>query len=205
MGDGVIPPQHQIIVGEAWERQPKETSGAWAAFVAYRNLGGSRTLNRAATAIGKTRQHLETWSTRWAWVRRCEEWDREQDRVWHDEMRKARREMARRHAKQAEMLQAVALRTLRAKYGDNLELVTAESLEASEILRYFVEAAKIERVALGEPESIVENQINGGPVESDRNLKPLVPITFGGRVEETLALLEAARARTVDGVARASD
>lgn len=188
---------------EIWERQPGETNQAWTSFKAYRDLGPGRSLSRAAAACGKKHTALLQLSSKYQWVRRAEEFDREMDRIHREEMAAARREMAKRHAQQAKALQAVAMRALKAKYGDNLEGITAESLKHDDILKTFVEAAKLERVACGEPESIVEQQINGGLPESDR--KPVIPIAAGGRIDEALALLEAARARAAGGAAGSED
>jgi hypothetical protein len=62
--------------------------------------------------------------------------------------------MAERHAQEARGLQAKALERLRA--------LRPEELGPADVLRYFVEAAKLERLALGEPETVAEQRY--GPV-----------------------------------------
>jgi len=62
--------------------------------------------------------------------------------------------MTERHVKEARALQGKALERLRA--------LRPEELAPLEVLRYLVEAAKLERLALGEPETVSEARY--GPV-----------------------------------------
>lgn len=75
-----------------WERQPKESEEAYAAFLAYRDMGPGRTLEGAGKLLEKSWKHFGHYSSRWRWVERCEAWDnhlqRERDRVAVAEARK---------------------------------------------------------------------------------------------------------------------
>lgn len=51
----------------AFERQPKESAKAFAAFSAYFGLGPDRTLSAAAAKVGKSKRMMEKWSRRWNW------------------------------------------------------------------------------------------------------------------------------------------
>lgn len=58
-----------------WERQPGETSKAYAAFSVYRDLGGERTLEKAAKELGKSTGTIDRWAAQWGWKARTEAWD----------------------------------------------------------------------------------------------------------------------------------
>jgi hypothetical protein len=142
-----------------WEQQPGESPRAFGAFRAYRDLGARRSLHAAAETFyggatpGRDRQ-LDRWSRSFRWVERATAWDRHLDAEACKAQEQARREMAERHVKEARTLQAKALERLRA--------LRPEELAPAEVLRYLVEAAKLERLALGEPETVSEQRF--GPV-----------------------------------------
>jgi len=142
-----------------WEHQPGESSRAFAAFCAYRDLGPFRSLRAAAEAFygrlsASVVRQLQTWSGTFKWVERSDAWDRYLDAEARQAKVKAQREMAERHAQEARGLQAKALERLRS--------LRPEELAPADVLRYFVEAAKLERLALGEPETVTEQR--NGPV-----------------------------------------
>jgi hypothetical protein len=67
--------------------------------------------------------------------------------------------MAERHAKEAQGLQAKALERMR--------MLRPEELGPADVLRYFIEAAKLERLAMGEPDNLQRQEFTGkagGPV-----------------------------------------
>jgi hypothetical protein len=180
-----------------WERREDETSKAFAAFREYLDLGGGRSLAKVGRKLGKSTKLIERWSAANEWVRRAEAFDNEQDRLYFAELKNRRREMAERHASEAQSLQAVAMAGLRKKFGQQLEKLKDDGdaeLTATEILRFFIEASKLERIALGEPSDIIEEQHTGG-LNDERDRKPVVPLTFAGRIEQAVDLLETARTR----------
>jgi hypothetical protein len=142
-----------------WEQRPGESSRAFGAFCAYRDLGPRRSLRAAAEAFYRRSsaavlRQLQTWSATYGWVERGNAWDRHLDAEACHAQEKARREMAERHAQEARGLQSKALERLRS--------LRPEELAPADVLRYFVEAAKLERLAMGEPEAISEQRY--GPV-----------------------------------------
>ena len=191
------------FIGEPWAQQPEESAQAFQAFAAYRDMGPKRSTAKVAQKLSKSKALMDRWSSRWRWVRRTEMYDLEQERQYQIDLREQRREMAKRHAQQAGNLQAVAIKVLKKKFGDDFSKITAKSLSNGELLRFILDAAKAERTALGEPETIQEQQITAGNADNDR--KPFVPLTFAGRIDEALALLETARARAADGTDGKSD
>ena len=61
-----------------WERQPKESEEAYAAFLAYRDMGVKRTVAAIGKGDGKRtgfQRRCEGWSAKWRWVDRAREWD----------------------------------------------------------------------------------------------------------------------------------
>lgn len=142
-----------------WERQPGESVRAYAAFCAYRDMPpGERSLRALAARLGyekaakagRVPSHIQRWSTRWRWVERARAWDDEQDRRAREEQIRAVREMRERHAREAVALQQKALARLKA--------MDPNELSPGDVLRYFIEAAKLERVSRGEPETIQEQR-----------------------------------------------
>lgn len=148
-----------------WERQRGESAKAFAAFAHYRDMGPGRSLrglhgilnrNNIATNL----RQLATWSSRWHWVERTKAWDAELDWKARETQLAEIQKMRERHTREAMALQEKALARLR-----NMD---ASELSANDVLRYFVEATKLERVSRGEPETIQEHQHtgkDGGPIE----------------------------------------
>lgn len=176
-----------------WERQPGETVKAFQAFIAYRDMGG-RSQRAVAQTLGKSRQLLDKWSTTWRWVERVKAWDDHRDGEGRKAELKAIRDMRARHAQEAVALQTKAL--------DRLRTLDAAALTPNDVLRFFVEAAKLERVARGQPETITQQEItgkNGGPVE----IQAMVDLT---RLSDAdLTALEAIMAKVEDGEAQGSE
>jgi hypothetical protein len=147
-----------------WEKQTGESARAFGAFRAYRDLGPCRSLRAAAEAFYRRSsaavlRQLKTWSAAFGWVERANAWDRHLDAEARREQETARREMAQRHAQEARALQAKALERLRQ--------LRPEEMGPADVLRFFVEAAKLERLALGEPDTVQRQEVTGkqgGPI-----------------------------------------
>jgi hypothetical protein len=153
---------------EPWERQPGEPNRWFARFERYRLAGPSRSLlgcvnaERQSRGAAKSRSIPQAWAKnarRWHWHDRAEAWDacqRQQARLAHAE---AVEEMNRRHLQEAKALQSIAVQRLKSL---NLAL-----LSPADVLRFCLESAKLERTALGEPQTIEEQRLtgpSGGPV-----------------------------------------
>jgi hypothetical protein len=141
-----------------WEQQPGESARAFAAFSTYRDLGPRRSLRAAAaTFYGRTsassERQLDKWSRAFHWIERASAWDRHLDAQARIAQEEARREMVQRHVQEARALQAKALERLRA--------LCPEELGPADLLRYLVEAAKLERLALGEPDTVQRHELTG--------------------------------------------
>jgi hypothetical protein len=141
-----------------WEQQAAESSRAFGAFCVYRDLGPRRSLRAAAAAFyGRAAPALERqvdkWSRAFRWVERASAWDRHLDAEACKAQVEAQREMVERHVREARALQGKALERLRA--------LRPEELGPADLLRYIVEAAKLERLALGEPDTVQRHELTG--------------------------------------------
>ena len=96
---------------------------------------------------------MDKWSSAFRWVERAAAWDRHLDAEGRAAQEAARKEMAERHVRKARGLQAKALERLRA--------LLPEELSPADVLRYFVEAVKLERLALGEPDTVQRQELTG--------------------------------------------
>ncbi|MGD0126372.1 MAG: hypothetical protein ABSF46_13500 [Terriglobia bacterium] len=148
-----------------WDRQPGESSKAYAHFCLYRDTGFSRSLRKLAEdakCISKVAQ-LRRWSSRWKWVERCEKYDdylENQDRLQQE---KERREMRKRHARMGVLGQSVAVKAL-----ENLlnKVRAGGEVSAGDAGRLLDTAVKVERLARGEPTDSHEvSGPGGGPIE----------------------------------------
>ena len=147
---------------EPWEQQPGEPNLWYARFERYRLTGPRRSLlallngERQANGARKARSVPESWALRakqWRWRERAEAWDafeRQQARASHAEQVK---EMNLRHIQEAKAFQSVGIQ--------HLKSVQPEELTSAEALRFCMEAAKLERTAMGEPETIAEQRLTG--------------------------------------------
>jgi hypothetical protein len=142
-----------------FDRQPRETAKAFAAFVVFRDLGPERSVLKAyRQKTGRKHAKQATgvwngWATAFNWQSRVAAWDSHLDRQTREAQERARREMGERHAKVAVALQEKAIQRLKA--------MKPEELSSADLIRYAVEAAKLERLARGEPESIGEQRHSG--------------------------------------------
>ena len=141
---------------QAWDRQPGESSKAYAHFCRYRDMGMSRSLRALENVDGCTSgyRQLGRWSSRWDWVERCQEYDdhlQYQDRLRQE---KERRDMVSRHAKIAVLGQNLVVKGIEKLVAD-IEQGKRE-LTASDASRLLDVAVKIERLSRGEPTEISE-------------------------------------------------
>lgn len=186
-------PRIEKYRGDPWEKQDGESAVAFEAFVLYRDMGVERGQHKVAEQLSKSRALMGRWSRRWKWVERADAWDREQDRLERLALNKERRAAARRHASQFKALQTAALKFMEAKFGKAFDQIDAETMTIDQLIRIFDIASKGERLSLGEPETTIEHQMNGGRDDDDE--RQPIPLTFSGRIDEALALLETARTR----------
>ncbi len=143
---------------EPWERQPGETSKAYAAFCIYRNMGPrQRSLIETARCwyADKSRTRvgvIERWSAGHNWVERCKAYDEFIDEQRRQQALDEILEMAGRQAREGTQLQALGLRIL--------QKISAQEPSGNvlDVVRALRTGAEIERLARGMPTAIVEEQ-----------------------------------------------
>lgn len=148
---------------EPWERQPGEPNLWFARFERYRLDGPSRSLRGTVNAERATKGNKRhsgipgAWSrtfVRWRWRERAEEWDEQERQKARESHAKEVDEMNRRHIQEAKALQNKAVQ--------RLQSLNPDDISAFELLRFMLDAAKLERTARGEPETIEEKR-HAGP------------------------------------------
>jgi hypothetical protein len=132
---------------DPWERQPGESALAYGQYCMYRDMGRTRTLAQAAELLTRSHPYLRAVAAAGHWADRAAAWDREQDRIYTEQLTQRRRDMAERHAK-------IATGFL-GKVVTRLTSLDPGELTAADLVRMTDLAAKLERAAFGEPTSTV--------------------------------------------------
>ena len=144
---------------QSFDRQKGESSKAFHAFSVYRDAGPDRSLRDTAKAIGKSLRMLAVWSKRWDWVARSDDYDRHLEAQRRRAQEKAILEMADRHAREAMLMQSLAIKKLQ---GLNLSNETAATITVFDAVRLMDVAIKAERLARGQT---TENLGHSGEVK----------------------------------------
>lgn len=154
-----------------WERQPGETSTAFAAFRRYRDTPAKdRSIAKCVQEYnkGKGRANVgqwERWSTKHNWVARVTAWEDEQDRVARTARLEEIVEMNRRHTQ-------IAMAMI-GKAAERLKGLQPTELTPAELRQYFNDAVRLERLARGEAESRHEHDIDVSKL-SDEQLQAII-------------------------------
>ena len=139
--------------GGAWERQPHETTKAYQAFCAYRDMSEARSLLKVCQRLGKSKTLMDRWSAQWGWAKRVQAYDVYMERQLRLESEEERKAMARRHAQIATgMLSRVAKR-LNDLLRSEERGVPIPELSLDQLARWVDVAVKTERLSRGEPAS----------------------------------------------------
>jgi uncharacterized protein YoaH (UPF0181 family) len=151
---------------DPWEKQPFESAKAFGAFKTYRDLpANERSLVKAVKHLyggvraSKLRQ-FQTWSAQYGWVQRSTAWDIEVDRKAREDLIKRVKDMNDRHVKVAQAVQQKAIERLR-----NMQAI---ELSVGDTLNFILQSARMERLALGEPEEIHQHQTDVNLIDYSR-------------------------------------
>ena len=131
-----------------FERLEHESSKAFEGFVAYRDMGITRSIREVAEKLGKSRALLERWSSKYQWVDRARAYDDYMDKKAILENEKLRREMVKRHASASTMFQS--------KVVSRLNTFDPNELSPNDLIKWFEVSVKIERLSRGESTDISE-------------------------------------------------
>lgn len=159
---------------QPWEMQPGETAGAFAKFVAYRDMPVRGTRGLAAQLGLKDCTVAELCKDH-EWVRRAAAWDAEVDRrqleAQVQELEKVRRQQIQLGTA-LEMVGAVEVQALQRKIqradetAKQMGFVRENILTVKDIVRVIVAGSQLQRVNLNLPTSIDKHQINVGEAEA---------------------------------------
>lgn len=135
-------------MGEVWERCPGESTKAYNAFCAYRDMGPERSLEKTGRTLDKprTKQYLGEWSVKYNWVERATAYDDYIEKKKRADREAEIQKMVKKHARIATKLQKKAL--------ERLKKLDPSKLTPSAVLNFLTEAIRIERLSLGEIEKV---------------------------------------------------
>jgi hypothetical protein len=140
-----------------WEQRPGEPSRWYARFERYRLAGPNRSLlgtlnaERQDKGLKKRRSAPKPWvviAKRWRWKERSQAWDAEERRQVRAARAKEIDETNRRHIQDAKAVRATAIQRLKS--------FNPEDLSATDAVRFLIQATKLERTVLGNPEAGAE-------------------------------------------------
>lgn len=146
---------------EPWLRLTDEPLRQWRAFVAYRDLGSQRNVQKAADIAGENYSTVRSWLTKWEWGFRVEQFDRYVQRISAQQVMAEHANMLGRHASIALALQEKALQ--------RLQSMDASELTVKDTLAFLKESVVIERNARDaieagtvtpEPEKEIEKRLD---------------------------------------------
>ncbi|MEU6928963.1 hypothetical protein AB0A05_07340 [Streptomyces sp. NPDC046374] len=139
---------------DPWEQQPDETARKHGQFAAYRDLGRTRTLQKAAEGLQLHPVTVRKAAATYRWRERVEAWDRHLDRLyeagWVEERRKAAETDAR-------ILGAAV-----GKLAQRLGTLDAGSMSVGDFIRLLDVAMRHRRVLFGDPGATIAVTGAGG-------------------------------------------
>ena len=151
---------------DPWEKQEHETSKAYAAFCAYRDMGTDRSFTKAIPIIfnnipdDKIRLkygQISAWSSKYGWVARVEAYDVYLEAKSRKEHELAIQKMVTEHAEAAVITRSKAMERIGLIGEKELNELTPK-----EALEYLKVTAELERKSRGAPDQIIEH---GGEVK----------------------------------------
>ncbi|WP_225846910.1 hypothetical protein [Streptomyces sp. HPF1205] len=144
---------------DPWERQPRETPKRHARFLAFRDLGLTRTLAKAAEQLALSYSHVRALAAEYRWQDRAAAWDTHQQRQYTAEMEEERRRAARDDAK--------ILRIMTGMVGQALPFVQQRATEMTviEFTRFVETTMRLRRNLFGDPtDTIAVTGAGGDPL-----------------------------------------
>ncbi|MFI6290060.1 hypothetical protein ACIBEJ_00655 [Nonomuraea sp. NPDC050790] len=177
---------------DPWERQPGETSARYAQFCAYRDLGRTRTLRKAATTLTRADAWVRQVAAANWWRDRAEAYDRHLDKLYEQAWVEERRKAAEADAK---ILGAAV-----GKLAQRLPSLRADQLSPGDTIRLMDVVMRHRRVLFGDPQATIAVTGPGGDPLSVRlaDFEELAPQERRRRLSE-LAAAVARRVSAADG------
>lgn len=135
---------------EPWERQKSESTKAFEAFCAYRDMGADRSLSKVARKLSKSKALLQRWSSAYGWVERIKAWDAEQDRAARQAQLDEIKKMRKRHA---DIATAMIVKAAKA-----LQRIPEDEIKAVDVSRMVEVGSKLERLSRGDTSEVIEER-----------------------------------------------
>ncbi|MET8609789.1 hypothetical protein [Streptomyces misionensis] len=178
---------------DPWERQPGETPKRHSRFLAFRDLGLTRTLAKASDQLALSYSHVRALAAEFRWQDRAAAWDAHQQRQYTAELEEERRRAAREDVK--------VLRIMTGMIGQALPHVQqqAADMTLAEFTRFVDTTMKWKRTLFGDPtETIAVTGPGGDPLTVQvQEFEKLPPEQRRVRLAE-LAATVARRAQALD-------
>ena len=161
-----------------WERQKGETPQAFEAFSIYRDMGSSRSTAKVGRKLGKSKNLMDRWSSRWEWVERARAYDNDLERQERAEAAKDLKEARKRQRKTGYFMQKKAT--------EALDRLNVEDLDANAIIRLIEEAGFLQPT--GTPARSGQQGAADGGIDwsklTDADLRKLASMDGGDDDEE---------------------
>lgn len=135
---------------DLWDRQPGEGATPYRQFTVYRDLGQTRSVQKVADKVQRSRGFLQRVAYANRWVERATAWDMEQDREFRAAVLQQRRQMVESHVRIA--------RTMLEKIVTRLRSIEPGKLSPRDLVYWLDVAVKVERLALGETTEVHGHQ-----------------------------------------------
>ena len=132
---------------EPWERQQGESSPAFQAWVAYRDMGDDRSHAKVARQLGKSSALVSRWASAKGWHQRILAWERHLDRQRVVEAARERREMRARHAQLGVALLTKVVERLAGTGDGRVTAIDPNELDAKDLARLAVVGSRLESEA----------------------------------------------------------
>jgi hypothetical protein len=139
---------------EPWDRQPEESAKKHHQFLAYRDIGLTRTLTEAAEKLTLAYGHVRNIASRYLWQERVDAWDARQARVYAARLEEERRRAAESDAK--------ILRVMTGMVGQALPHLDASKMTWAEFTRFVDTTMRLRRQLFGDPTDTIAVTGQGG-------------------------------------------
>ena len=126
---------------EIWDRLPKESAKAFAAFQLYRNQGYNRSISKVSIQKRKSRSLIQRWSKTHNWVERAQAWDQFLDKYNQDNIKDELEKMNHRQLKTSILIHEIAKKRLTSIQNPQKQLTITNAIRLLDL------ADKIERSA----------------------------------------------------------
>lgn len=154
------------MADHAWHQRENESAKAYEAFLAYCEMGRSRSHAKVAQKLGKSRALINRWGAKHGWASRVESWDELEDARrarLREEIERETAETELQRIKEINNRHAALARAVQSKIIERIGSLKSESLSASSIAGLLSIAVRIEREAhnIGPPAPSVAAGVDG--------------------------------------------